>query len=206
MAKSGAQYDGLLNRCLLGCLELEVKEKPTLADIRRWSTTLWKNTFRVNIYEMNEDRLLFEFPNRHMAEQVFQGKWSWKKINLKLEWWSEMAGCISNAMVENKIWIRAIRIPLHLWLNKVFQETGKICGGWVATEEETELRNHMKWAGILVANDRRYVPREVSITQNGLEYFFPNWVESKTKAETLSELVGGATGEEGTEEYPVHGR
>jgi len=98
----------------------------------------------VNIYEMYGDmflfefanRFLFEFPNRYMAEQVLQGQWSWKEIRFNLERWSPM-GVVCQLLVTKKTWIRAVGIPLHLWSQKVFFEIGQLCGGWVATEEET---------------------------------------------------------------------
>lgn len=100
--KSSIQEEGLLNRCLVGCLEVDVKEKPTLADVRRWSSTMWKNIFEVNIYEMSEDGFLFEFPNRHMAKQIIQGQWRGKKIVFKLDWWSPTTGCIPNSTFEKE--------------------------------------------------------------------------------------------------------
>ncbi|KAG5619477.1 hypothetical protein H5410_019301 [Solanum commersonii] len=93
--KIGAQEGDLLSRCL-------------------------KNVFRMNIYELNDERFLFEFPNKNMAEQIIQGQ------NM-----DQISGD-----------------PLHLWSKKVFQEIGEIYGGWVAMEEETKLKNHMKWARI----------------------------------------------------------
>lgn len=32
-------------------------------------------------------------------------------------------------------------------------------------EEESELKNHLKWARILVKNDNRNIPREFAITR-----------------------------------------
>ncbi|KAH0642686.1 hypothetical protein KY289_033660 [Solanum tuberosum] len=63
--------------------------------------------------------------------------------------------------------------------HKVFQEIGEVCGGWLATLEETKLRNHMKWARILVANEGKSIPKEVAISQNGIKFYIPIWSESK---------------------------
>ncbi|KAF3648862.1 hypothetical protein FXO37_19244 [Capsicum annuum] len=104
------------------------KEKPTLVDMRAWSSQTWKNVFGMNINEMYGDVFLFEFPNRCMAEQVLQGQWTWKKEKFNLERWSPMAGCVTNSIVAKETWIRAIGIPLHLWLQKVFYEIGQMCG------------------------------------------------------------------------------
>ncbi|KAG5570812.1 hypothetical protein H5410_060578 [Solanum commersonii] len=47
------QADSLLKRCVVGSCGEELKEKPTLADIRRWSSINWKKAFGVNIYKLN---------------------------------------------------------------------------------------------------------------------------------------------------------
>lgn len=70
-------------------------------------------------------------------------------------------------------WIRLVGIPLHLWPQKVLQEIGEVRGGWIATEEETELKDHMKWARILMA------PKEVSIEWNRITDYFQIWIECK---------------------------
>ncbi|WMV13602.1 hypothetical protein MTR67_006987 [Solanum verrucosum] len=41
------QKDGLLKRCLVGYLAKAIKEKPSLSEIRRWSSSEWKKTFGV---------------------------------------------------------------------------------------------------------------------------------------------------------------
>ncbi|KAH0713250.1 hypothetical protein KY289_009209 [Solanum tuberosum] len=46
------QEDSLLKRCAVGYCGEELKEKPTLSDIRRWSSTNRKKAFGVNIYNL----------------------------------------------------------------------------------------------------------------------------------------------------------
>ncbi|KAG5589820.1 hypothetical protein H5410_040334 [Solanum commersonii] len=50
-------------------------------------------------------------------------------------------------------WVRVVGLPLHLWAQKPFKAIGDFCGGWVETEEETHLRNHLKWARIKINGD-----------------------------------------------------
>lgn len=85
--------NGLLGRCVVGSFNLDLKEKSTLAEIRRWSVYIWKNVFGVNIYAMGGWSFLFEFPNEHMPEHILQGEWCWKNLKINLEWWFPMAGC-----------------------------------------------------------------------------------------------------------------
>ncbi|XP_070012336.1 uncharacterized protein [Nicotiana sylvestris] len=135
------------------------------------------------MYEMTGNMFLFEFPNRFMAEQILQGDWSWKKYKLHLEWWTHIARCIPKSQTKETCWIRAMRIPLHLWSQKIFKEIGDLCGGWLATEEETDLKNHLKWARIKIAGDGRKTPNEVGIERDGIKFFIPIWAESQTRYE-----------------------
>ncbi|KAF3635734.1 hypothetical protein FXO37_25838 [Capsicum annuum] len=130
-------------------------ESPTLADARRWASSTWKKAFGVNIYEMAVHTFLFEFPNKHMTEQIVQREWIWRKLMVQLQWWTSLIGCISAQHKRESTWIRAMGLPLHLWFNETFQEIGDRCGGWLRIEEETELRNHLKWARIEVKRRRQ---------------------------------------------------
>ncbi|OIT36178.1 hypothetical protein A4A49_55021, partial [Nicotiana attenuata] len=112
------------------------------------------------MYETTENLFLFEFPNRNIAEQILQGEWSWKKFKLYLEWWNPITDCLSNSISVKTTWIRAMGVPLHQWSQKIFKEIGVLCGGWKATEEETELKNNLKWARIQVAGDGWNIPNE----------------------------------------------
>jgi len=190
------QEEDLLKRCLIGYCTAGKKEKPTLADIRSWSSTNWKKVFGVNIYELNSEMFLFEFPNRYMAELIIQGQWRWKSSIFHLDWWRPTTRCTPSPSTVRETWIRVVGIPLHLWSRKVFQEIGDLCGGWIETEEETELKKHQKWARILVKTNVRNLPREVSVACDGITYFFPIWAESKPRFEIRPESGGIVAGED----------
>lgn len=59
-------------------------ETPTRTNLRRWASSTRKEAFGVNIYEMAGHNLLFEFPNKHMAEQILQGDWVETKSKIQL--------------------------------------------------------------------------------------------------------------------------
>lgn len=135
--------NGLFARCVVGHFRSDLKEMPTLSDLRRWVVSTWKNTFGVNIYEMADSFFLFEFPNKYMAEQ---GTWAWKREKIFLEWWwSPVAGCCTD--IQEKGWtrIRAMGLPLHLWSEKTFKAIGDQCGGMATnrgrniTEEPSQM-------------------------------------------------------------------
>ncbi|KAF3626499.1 hypothetical protein FXO38_28511 [Capsicum annuum] len=151
---------------------------------------MWKKAFGINVYEMLDNCFLFEFPNRYMAEQVPWGEWQWKKSRLKLEWWNPAADCVPINHKPKSIWIRALGLPMHLWKEEIFREIGELCGGWLATEEETKLRNHLKWARIETRGDVRNMPTEVTISRDGVNFIIPIWVEGKTRFELSMEREG----------------
>lgn len=70
---------------------------------------------------------------------------------------------------------------MHLWSQKIFKEIGELCGRWIATEEETELKNHIKWARIEITGDGRNIPLEVVIERDGVKFFIPIWAKKQTR-------------------------
>ncbi|WMV38179.1 hypothetical protein MTR67_031564 [Solanum verrucosum] len=82
--EASASIEGPLGRSITGLFE--GSERPTPTDVRKWDSSTWKKSFGVDIYEMAWHIFLFEFPNKHMAEQILQGEWNWKNMKVKLEW------------------------------------------------------------------------------------------------------------------------
>lgn len=82
----GARDTGLFKRCIVGSFKERESELPSLSNIRRWSAVSWKAVFGVSIYEMASNMFLFEFPNRNIAEQIIQRKWSWGKTRINFQW------------------------------------------------------------------------------------------------------------------------
>lgn len=155
-----------------------------------------EKVFGVNIDEWNNKRFLFEFPDRYMAELIIQGQWRWKSSMFHLDWWSPTTRYTPSPVHET--WIRVVGIPLHLWSRKVFQEIGDLCGDWIKTKEETELKNHLSGQGKDSGekNNRRNLPGEVSVDFDGMAYFFTIWVGSKPKFGIRLESGGVVAGED----------
>lgn len=97
---------------------------------------------------MNGFEFLFEFQTRKAAEHVLMGDWRRQGTSLKLDWWSPTKGAVHNSTRFDWFWIRALGLPLHLWNKDVMKEIGDACGGRLENEEETELKNHLRWARI----------------------------------------------------------
>lgn len=76
----------VLNRSLIG--NFKDVDTPTLLEIIRWSSSMWKQIFGMNIYEMGSKIFLFEFSSKAAAEQVMNGDWLWKQMHIRFQWWS----------------------------------------------------------------------------------------------------------------------
>lgn len=93
-----------------------------------------------------------------------------------------MVGTIPRYKRINQMWIRLLGLPLHLWSPKVFKEVGEVCGGWLETEEETELKNHLKWARIKVRGDGTSIPKIVKIEIEGVLFEIQVWCEEPVRS------------------------
>ncbi|KAF3666149.1 3-hydroxyisobutyryl-CoA hydrolase-like protein 2, mitochondrial [Capsicum annuum] len=52
------------------------------------------------------------------------------------------------------------------------------CGGFIETEEETTLKNHLYWAWIKVRGDGKKIPKELEISDEGFVYQILIWTEA----------------------------
>ncbi|KAH0706441.1 hypothetical protein KY285_010948 [Solanum tuberosum] len=102
---------------------------------------------------MGNGLFLFEFALKVTTEQVIEGDWEWRNNPVILQWWNPTIGTRCRRSKENSAWV-----------------IGDFYGGWVETEEETQLRNHLKWARIRIKGDGADLPREVTIDGGGICY------------------------------------
>lgn len=122
---------------MIGSLPEDLSDAP-LSEIRWWVANTWKHEHGVNIYDMGQNRFLFELPNKTAADHIVRGKWFWKSHRFNMQWWSPTSNTPCGRL--EQVWIRVIGLPLQLWSQNVFREIGNLCGGWIATEEETVLQ------------------------------------------------------------------
>ncbi|KAF3656540.1 hypothetical protein FXO37_15416 [Capsicum annuum] len=168
----------LLGRCIISTFQRQAHEIPTLNGIHRWACNTWKTVFGVSVFAMNDGKFLFELPSRNVAEHVLSGEQIWKKHKVQLECWNPATGCWLDDIKRDSVWIRLLRLPLSLWSQKNFKMVGDLCGGYVETEKETTLKNHLYWARIKVRGDGKRVPREIEIDSDGFSYNILVWVEA----------------------------
>lgn len=112
-------------------------------------------------------------------------------MHIALQWWSPMVGAIEEKAKPNSTWVRIVGLPLHLLSHKSFKAIGEFCGGWIETEEETQLRNHPKWARIKILGDGTSIPEEVTIESGGFFFTTQIWAEAPVRFH-----VGEGEGEE----------
>lgn len=67
---------------------------------------------------------------------------------------------------------------MSLWSHEVFKQIGDRCGGFIETEEETTLKNHLYWAWIKVRGDGKKIPKELEISDEGFVYQILIWTEA----------------------------
>ncbi|KAG5617979.1 hypothetical protein H5410_017803 [Solanum commersonii] len=176
MKESTQEENALLRRCLVGGFTGGV-EAPTRNDVRRWASKTWREIPNLQVYDMNGFLFMFEFQSRRDAEHILMGDWMRQGQNLNLEWWSPMIGALPESFRFEWFWIRVLGLPLQLWNPKVMKEIGDRCGGWLENEEETELKNHLRWAQIRVRGPRDRIPTKIEVADRDFVYSLPIWCE-----------------------------
>ncbi|WMV44637.1 hypothetical protein MTR67_038022 [Solanum verrucosum] len=191
----------VLKKSLVGEFMTSKGEAPTLTEVRGWASSLWKKVHGLNIYDMGEGFFLFEFASKVTAEQVVEGDWVWRNLPVKMQWWSPTVCALAGGDRTNAIWIRVVGLPLHFWEHHTFKAIGDFCGGWIETEEETQLRNHLKWARIKIKGNGSDVPKEVTIDDGAFLYTMQVWTEAPARV-----TVGENNSEKGfTQRSPIDG-
>jgi len=167
-----------LKRSLVGKFNADA----TLTEVRKWSYNTWKQAYGLNVYEMGNNFFLFEFKSIQLAQQVLEGIWEWKKTPVKLIWWNPLVATVEERSTGKSTWVKILGLPLHLWSQIFFKAIGNLCGGWLETEEETTLRNHLKWARIRVCSDGNNIPKEVKVENGGVIFEMQIWAELPARA------------------------
>ncbi|KAF3649543.1 hypothetical protein FXO37_18913 [Capsicum annuum] len=116
-----------------------------------------------------------------LGEHILGGTWKRRSRSLKLEWWSPTVGAYPTQAKCDWFWIRALGLPLQLWSEKVMKQIGDECGGWLETEEETMLKNHLRWARIKVKGRLEEIPRFVEVADGDTVFSLPIWVEAPAR-------------------------
>ena len=137
-------WKGSLQRWLVGSFP-DCNAMPTRNDVRRWIQQTWKGVHIIQVFDMNGIQFLFEFQSRKDAQHILLGNWKRQGKQIELDWWSPTSGAYPAHTTFQWFWIRVLGLPLQLWFENIMKHIGDKCGGWLATEEETTIKNHLRW-------------------------------------------------------------
>ncbi|KAK4721530.1 hypothetical protein R3W88_011763 [Solanum pinnatisectum] len=124
---------------------------------------LWKITASLKITPLSHNQFLFKMPSRQEVMRIMAGEWFWNGRKLTLKWWSLVVEIEIDAPISEFQWVKALGIPLHVWSERTFKVIGIMCGGFVATNEETKRRNHLYWARICVKKSGTVLPNKIKL-------------------------------------------
>lgn len=86
-------------------------------------------------------------------------------------------GCWPAEEVRDWVWIQALGSTTVSVVKEIFKKINDLSGGFIKTQEETSLKNHLHWARIKVKGDGGKVLREIEVTDGGFVYTIPIWCE-----------------------------
>ena len=126
---------------------------------------------------LNKDLLIFEFEDVEEANYALEGgRRTFQGGRLNLERWNPDSGCMKRKNQLNKVRVRIVGLPLHLWTCDVLRMIGDGCGGYLATDEETIRRTEVLLsARILVKAEGRERPSTVNILSGSKRYELQIW-------------------------------
>ncbi|KAG5609718.1 hypothetical protein H5410_020999 [Solanum commersonii] len=137
------------------------EEAPTRNNVGKWAVQTWKGVANIQ--------------SRRAAEHILMGEWKRQDQILKLDWWHPTKGVFPDTTKFDWYWIRVLGLPLHLWNSETMRKIGDKCGGWLENEEETELKNHLRWARIRVKGPREKIPPSIEVEDENLVFSMPSY-------------------------------
>lgn len=184
-----SEDNALLHRCLVG--KFTGGEEASLRnEVRRWAMQTWRGIPNIQVYDRNGFYFLFEFQTRKVAEHIFMGEWRRQGQVLEFKWWSPTISALPESLHLDWFWIRVLGLPLHLWNSEVMKQIRDACGGWLENEEETELKNHLRWARIRVRGPRQKIPSEIEMAVDDFIYSLPIWCEAPALYRKMKVNIG----------------
>lgn len=63
------------------------------------------------------------------------------------------------------------------------KEIGDKCSGWFETEEQTELKNHLRWARIKVKGPPENIRTSIEVDDREWRFTLPVWIEAPARFE-----------------------
>ncbi|RVX19857.1 hypothetical protein CK203_005103 [Vitis vinifera] len=104
--------------------------------LKWWVVSTWNLIGTVKLLLLGGVFFLMEFVGALEAKQVL----------LLVGTWAPDAGCFSNRVHMQEVWVRILGLPLHLWSVEVFRKLGNECGGFVSVDVDTSNHTNLQWA------------------------------------------------------------
>ena len=154
------------------------KVEMPLAELEVWAIRAWRLKGRVRFQQLNQNLFFLDFELVDEAYWVMDnGSRIFRGEAMYLEWWSPSTGCKGRVEEEQEAWIRVLGLPLHLWTEEILKKVGNGCGGYVTMDKETEQRKDLRWARILVKQDRKGKPSSANLLAGARSYELQLWWE-----------------------------
>ena len=169
---------GMLKNGLVGGWKSHKKVEMSLAELEGWAKRAWRLKGRVRFQQLNQNLFFLNFDLVEEAYWVMDnGSRIFRGEAMYLEWWSPSTGCKGRVEEEQEAWIRVLGLPLHLWTEEILKKVGNGFGGYVAMDKETEQRKDLRWARILVKQDRMGKPSSANLLAGARSYELQLWWE-----------------------------
>ena len=169
---------GSLQFCLIGKWKIKPDLHPEAKVMVVWFKDAWRLNEEVKLTVLNEDLLMMEFDSPEKAKWVLEsGRRSFKGGVLQLEWWRPEVGCLRRKNSIQEVWIRVVGLPLHLWKPEILRKLGDACGGFVASDKNTEKKTEVRWARLLIKVVGKSRPSVVNILEGPRSFELQIWWE-----------------------------
>ena len=104
-----------LRQCLVGWWGLNSALFLELEYVRSWAPRHWALKGNLRIAVIGRGFLLFDFESSSEAERVLaRGLRNIKENVIILDRWNPEVGCLCKDSSANEVWVRVVRLPLHL--------------------------------------------------------------------------------------------
>ena len=199
---------GTLKNCLVGSWKERPDALSSVKEVESWAKAVWRLKGGLMVAFLNNDLLIFEFEDAEEANYALEeGRRTFRGGRLNLERWNPDSGCVKMKNQLNKVWVRIVWLPLHLWTCDDLRMIGDGCGGYLATDEETIRQTEMLlWARILVKAEGRERPSTVNILSGSRSYELHIWWELPPWVAGVFPSKGADTGMQNQEgdEWSLH--
>ena len=198
---------GVLKNGLVGGWKSQQIPEVSLIELEAWAKSAWRLKGSVLLQKLNQNLFFLNFELGEEAYWVMEnGSRIFRGEAMHLEWWSPSIGCRGRMEEVHEVWIRVVGLPLHLWTTEILEKIGNACGGFIALDKDTEQRNDLRWARILVKKERTGKPSSANLLAGARSYELQIWWEIQPRVKEVyprrcrnTDLVVVSSGEdEGT--------